>query len=390
MARERRHQETLKGIQSESVRGPAAPPRLSKQSQAPRRKAERSVRKRAVAWVRLARQKGKRLSAAAKSLRLPVTTLHRWWKCWLKEHCPAKPIGRPVRRPAPERRNLVIRTIVREGVNLGVVPLTGLFPEFPRRELADMKRRIGILWRRLIAWSWLEVNWLRPGSVWAVDLARPLAPIGGTMQMIVAIRDLSSHYQLAWEPVANGSAPVTLSVWKAIGDLHGYPLVRKNDNGKTFIPWERELADAAPPQVVLWSPPRTPRYNGAIEAGIRWMKERTETAAAMAGHPGIWTPEDCNWARQQANRLARPWGPGGPTPQEVWENRTPLSEAERGAFTTLWATVYKEQTGCNREGEDRELDREVTRLALERSGLIEYRRRPISLLLKRFFLSNVS
>ena len=204
-------------------------------------------------------------------------------------------------------------------------------PGISRRELLDFKRRLGIHWRRWIASLWLELSWLRPGSVWAVDLARPPIPIGGTMEQIVAIRDLSSHYQLAWMPVANGRAAVTMAVWKAVGELHGYPLVRKNDNGKTFIPWERELAKVAPPQVVLWSPPRTPRYNGAIEAGIRWMKERTETAAAMAEHPGIWTPEDCDWARQQANRLARPWGHGGPTPQEVWESRVPIPEEERRA-----------------------------------------------------------
>ena len=132
------------------------------------------------------------------------------------------------------------------------------------------------------------------------------------------------------------------------------------------------------------------RYNGAAEAGIGWLKVRTETAAVIADHPGFWTPEDCDWARQQANRLARPWGHGGPTPQEVWESRVPIPEEERRAFTAHWSEVNKEQTGYVRAEEVRALDREVTRLTLERSGLIEYRRRSISLPLKRFFLSKVS
>lgn len=37
-------------------------------------------------------------------------------------------------------------------------------------------------------------------------------------------------------------------------------------------------------------------------------------------------------ARLQANLTARPWGDRGPTPQEVWNRRTPITQHQRRAF----------------------------------------------------------
>ena len=84
--------------------------------------------------------------------------------------------------------------------------------------------------------------------------------------------------------------------------------------------------------VPLLSPPRTPWYNGAIEAGIGSLRTRVHHEAARHGRPALWTCDDLEAARRQANRTARPWGHHSPTPHDVWTQRQPITIAERQAF----------------------------------------------------------
>lgn len=49
-----------------------------------------------------------------------------------------------------------------------------------------------------------------------------------------------------------------------------------------------------------------PQYNGAIESGIGSLKTRVETQAAHRGHPGMWTGDDVEAARREADVTARP------------------------------------------------------------------------------------
>jgi transposase InsO family protein len=63
----------------------------------------------------------------------------------------------------------------------------------------------------------------------------------------------------------------------------------KTDNGSAFI------ADTLAHFLKRWqvlslfSPPRTPAYNGSIEASIGSLKTRCERRAVQLGHPGQWT-----------------------------------------------------------------------------------------------------
>mgnify|MGYP001144907076 CR=1 FL=1 len=82
----------------------------------------------------------------------------------------------------------------------------------------------------------------------------------------------------------------------------------------------------------LFSPPRTPSYNGSAEAGIGSMRTRTHHQAARHGHAGEWTCNDVEAARLEANETARPWGHHGPTPDEVWQGRALIGIEERMAF----------------------------------------------------------
>ena len=106
----------------------------------------------------------------------------------------------------------------------------------------------------------------------------------------------------------------------------------KSDNGSAFISGEVEELLARWGVWPLFSPPRTPSYNGSCEAGVGSMKTRTHHQSALRGRPGEWTCDDAEAARRQANETARPWGVHGPTPAEAWEGRRRVEAEERTAF----------------------------------------------------------
>jgi hypothetical protein len=68
--------------------------------------------------------------------------------------------------------------------------------------------------------------------------------------------------------------------------LYGAPWVLKMDNGSAFIAdrvrWFLHRAGVH----LLYSPPCTPAYNGAVEAGNGSLKTRTKRQCLQAGHPG--------------------------------------------------------------------------------------------------------
>jgi hypothetical protein len=143
--------------------------------------------------------------------------------------------------------------------------------------------------------------------------------------------------------------------------------------------------------IPLFSPPRTPGYNGAIEAGIGSLKTRTQTHAARYGRPGWWTWDDVEAARAEANATARPRGPSGPTPDASWHARRPVTPAERGMFQVTVArlrTHERSQSMVHREdplseNDEAIVDRRAVRRALEEHGYLLYSRRRIQLPIRR-------
>ena len=131
-------------------------------------------------------------------------------------------------------------------------------------------------------------------------------------------------------PAAN--AETTCAALEALFVEHGPPLVIKSDNGSPFIADETTELLAGRGVVHLLSPPYTPQYNGACEAGIGGLKTRTHEQAALAGRPGHWTADDVEAARCIGNELHRPYGPMAATPAEVWRARRPITTTERVAF----------------------------------------------------------
>jgi hypothetical protein len=135
----------------------------------------------------------------------------------------------------------------------------------------------------------------------------------------------------------------------------------------------------------LYSPPHWPRYNGASEAGIGSLKDRTAARAARSGRAGEWTWDDAATACAEANTLSRPRGEAGPSPDQLWAARPAITRGERAAFAAATDVARREQERaaetCAAGGavvrSRREMDRCAIRLALERCGYLHYKRRSI-------------
>jgi transposase InsO family protein len=206
------------------------------------------------------------------------------------------------------------------------------FPDVARSELAELQaaeRRRRRERRRIHA---RQLCWQRAGAVWAMDYADPPTPIDGVYHAILSVRDLASGRQLAWLPVPEATAEHAAAMLESLFCEHGPPLVLKSDNGSPFIAERTQDLLAARGVTPLFSPPYTPRYNGACEAGIGGLKTRTHHLAARYGRPGRWTTEDVEAARRLADEEQYPRRLSGRTAEEVWQERSPLTAEERRRF----------------------------------------------------------
>ncbi len=251
-------------------------------------------------------------------------------------------------------RNEIIAVMKELGPKTGMPTYQGLFPDIPWGVLWDLLSRYRELDALKSSRLARSLQWTRAGAVWAMDHSDPPLPVDGRYAHLFADRDLAASYQLDWLPMEAETAKMTIDALEARFVEHGPPLVIKCDN-KSLLKATREYLKEKWGVFLLLSPVRMPRYNGACEAGIGSMKTRTRTStgsgrpepaegrhqAALHGRPGNWTPraeprgetcDDCEAARAQANETARPWGANGPTPDEVWKNRKPITREEHEAF----------------------------------------------------------
>jgi transposase InsO family protein len=220
------------------------------------------------------------------------------------------------------------------GPAIGLPALQALYRNVPRCILEDLLSRYRCVWRERYAQHGFELTWHYAGTVWAMDFTEPLHPIDGVFPYLLAIRDLASYCQLAWRPVRGETAEDVLPVLRELFTEFGPPLVLKSDNGPAFIaaPLHELLGEALVAQ--LFSPIRRPQYNGALERNNGVLKVYTDQHALSAGHPFRWTAEDVDHAQQLANTISRPWGALGPSPEQAWQARVPISFEERQTFLT--------------------------------------------------------
>jgi transposase InsO family protein len=290
---------------------------------------------------------------------------------WRRSHLRLGPRGRPTQRSSRTVRQRLLAFIELLGPHVGVPILQTVIPEMSRRELQDFVRRYRRVWRRRHRRLLHVLHWQSPGSVWGIDFAEPPLPIDGCYAYLLAVRDLASGVQLLWLPVEDELAQTVCAALQSLFHSYGPPLVMKSDNGSGFI------ADGTKRVLKEWevahlrSPPECPEYNGSAEAGVGSMKTRTHHQAARRGCAGLWSSDDAEAARLQANETARPWGLDGPTPQECFDGRTPIASKDRDTFQTRMRQEERQargEQGYPVEGQlDDSAQASVDRIALSRT-----------------------
>jgi len=350
------------------------------------REREHVVRRRVAELAQWSNARGWASHEIAARLHLAPRTLRQWQADSCRQRLRLQPLGRPTCRSSPGQRNAVIALLDELGPAIGVPTLCECFPWLARAELTDLLHRYRRVWRKRHQQALHVLHWQVAGSVWAMDFAEAPAPIDGRYGYLLAVRDLATAQQLLWQPL---TAPTAADTILALGSLfarYGPPLVLKTDNGSAFSAGDT-LAFLDQAQVIpLFSPPRTPRYNGAIEAGIGSLKTRTECHALRHGR-SAWTWDDVEAARLEANATSRPRGLYGPTPDDLWPNRSALTSLQRALFQATLDRLRREvriHEGYPAEGplpvrDDRAVERHAIRRALVEHGYLLFSRRRIPL-----------
>jgi hypothetical protein len=295
-------------------------------------------------------------------------------------------------------RNAAIGLVKAGGPRTSVATVRAAYPTLARGEVQNLLTRYQRIWRmdhrRLIR----VLHWHRTGAVWSMDHTEPDNRVDGLYRFVLNIRDLASGMQLAWLPLEDTSAALADYVLESLFHQHGPPLVLKSDNGSAFIAEKTHDLLEHWEVVPLFSPPLTPSYNGGVEAGNGAMKVRSDHEAARHGRPGYWSCDDLEAAKCFANRIYRPWGEYGPTRQEVWDRRLPISAAERAAFgRTLDGhrrAVRLEQMIPLQDTLGRAAQAKVDRVAIRRAlvehGILTFTRRSITPPLTADFAAKIS
>jgi transposase InsO family protein len=341
------------------------PPRRGFPGQRADRENEQVIRGHVVATGQFLVEQGRTWGETAGLLGVPERTLRDWRLDFAGNQLAALPLGRPAYLAPPSEQTAVIQRIDELGAGVGLPTLRVQFPGIPRLELADILDRFRHEWRCRHREVLQQLHWSMPGAVWAIDHHGPRTPaVDGRFPYMLAVRDLASGQVLLWLPVTDATAHLVIGALEMLFIVYGAPLVLKSDNGSAFIAGDlRKLCHRFGVKN-LYSPPRTPSYNGSIEATIGSLKTRTERHAAQNGHPGYWTIADTGAARLEANTQPRPLGPNGPSPDQQWTARTPIAQDQRDTFLEATARCFQDLAPAQDEPKDDARHRATDRAAI--------------------------
>ena len=362
------------------------------------RDAERRVRKSALAYLRWGVKRGLSIGEIARHLGTEVSTLNVWRQRWKSDRLQRRDRGRPIHVVSDDLRWSFLAVFGLMGPHVGLPTLRSLFPDMARSAIIDMQRRCRGIYRRSHSWVVHALRWTRVGAVWAIDFSDLPAPIEGLYEKLFIVRDLASGYVVLAIPAWKESAHLVIQMLATLFKWLGKPLVVKADNGGSFISDELKAFLEAAGVRILYSPPCTPRYNGAVEAGIGSIKTRAMWQSALHDRPGDLTCDDIEAAVRQANETGRPNGRHGPTPQDLWLERQPITPEERRSFDELCKRYAAEE--YTRRGwlpevslqhmEKASIDRVAISRALIEQGFLVIRRRRITPPVSVFRLRKIS
>jgi transposase InsO family protein len=146
--------------------------------------------------------------------------------------------------------------------------LGALVQDFRRDQLAAMK----------------HIHWLWAGLAWSCD-ATEYGPAG---TLIIPVQDLASRYRFAPLVTDQLDGRQIAAHLERLFRRHGAPLLLKRDNGSPFNHHAVDEVLARFAVLPLNNPPHCPRYNGAMEKGIRDFK----AALAQRSHSSPIVPAD--------------------------------------------------------------------------------------------------
>lgn len=352
------------------------------------REREREVRRSAVCFLRWARRLGIKRRRVADYWRVSVGTLRDWERRWRADRLEARKRGRRRTDLTRAQRQDALALLCVSGGRIGVEELKQQV-EAPvtRSALVDLKRR----WRhaahrrggRLCG----VVEWLRAGTVWAADWTEPDCLIEGQYGRVLVVRDLASGMCLAALACECEEGDQVARLLALLIGRWGAPAVLKRDNGGSLGTDAVECVLGAHGILGLNSPPGTPGYNGACEAGIGSLKVRSQHHASACGRAQVWTCDDLEAAREQVNARVRETGLSA---ADIWSTRRPYGEREREQLWSRYRTHWQAEHAVRgldpaRELERHEkasLDRAAISRALEEEGLVRFRSRWIRPLLR--------
>jgi transposase InsO family protein len=295
-----------------------------------RRSLESRVRRRTLARVRWARWRGWSANRIADRLGLDPTTITDWRRRYddLDDRLGVTPMGAPPLLASPVERKAVLEFITLHG-DLGLRPLMDHFPRLARRDLGCLLALARQEAHDTARGGWYRaITWHRPGAVWAMDHTEPPTDIDGEFTAVLTVRDLATGCTLAAHAVHTEDAASTIDLLTALFLQHGPPLVLKADNGSAFTAGDTIAFLHRHGVVLLRSPPYTPTYNGACEAGNGTVKHLTHTIACRHGRPGRWTLDDLEAARLWANhRCTEP--NQQQTPEQRFAQRPAITNDQR-------------------------------------------------------------
>jgi transposase InsO family protein len=364
----------------------SAPLRRGWDRQSARRQQEFELRRRSVVFHEHAHDSGWSTEETAVALGMSARTLSHWHHDWETGLLAPHPRGRPPSSAPPELRAEVTHFLEVEGPTVSLSTLRAEYADVARAELAEFRADYRAVWRAEHTVEQCQLDWLRPGSVWAMDFTHPPHLVDGVYPAILNVRDLGSHQQLFWLPVENETACTVIDALDDLFGAYGPPLVLKCDNGPAFIAAKTKGFLRDRNVFTLYSPPYRAPYNGACERANGTLKAFTEHIADRAGRPGFWTSDDLLAARLRANRLSRPWGVNGPTPEQSWAERRELQLDERNimwqdlssGIASIAGQRLIDSTAALPHYTQTEIERLAAQPVLEKLGLLRVTRRRIA------------